>query len=320
MTLREVRLWILADKDEPISARVPRDAPGIQYYQAETEAELDAAPFSPQAIYACTGRALLKAAFLRAPDLEWVHSQWAGVEHLLFPELVSSHIPLTNTRSAYGGSLAEFVLASILYFEKNIPGLIAARGKWQHVPMEDVQGKTAVIVGYGDIGREVARRLRPLGIKVIGVRRSASSQVEPEADEVCASNALLQALAQADYVVLALPSTPGTQNFIGHNEFAAMRGQAILVNIGRGNTLDEIALIKALSSGKIRGAALDVFATEPLPTDHPLYNMHNVLVSPHCADRVRGWEDAPAKVFVENLLRFQRGESLHHIVNKTLGY
>jgi len=174
-------------------------------------------------------------------------------------------------------------------------------------------------VGYGDIGRAIAERARPLGMRVLALRRSAPG-TDPLADEFVAPERLPDLMARSDYVAVALPLTSETRRFVDRRAIAAMKPSAVFVNVGRGPVVDEEALIEALEAKRLRGAALDVFVNEPLPSGHPFYRMENVLLSAHCADHTRTWRDDAVRLFLDNLSRFRSGTPLRNVVDKTRGY
>jgi phosphoglycerate dehydrogenase-like enzyme len=255
-------------------------------------------------------------------NLRWIHSLSAGVEDLLTPAIKASEIPLTNSRGVYSRSLAEWGLMAMLYFAKDVRRLVEQRkaGVWAQFECQMLRDARLAILGYGSIGREVARLGAAFGMNVTGIRRSAPSSAPDEHATIVPSTQTLMALTDADYVVSALPLTPETRHAVGNREFAAMKPESIFINIGRGATVQESALIHALDQRKIRGAALDVFEVEPLPGDSPLWRMENVLLSPHCADHTATWEHESAEFFVENFERFAKGEPLRNIVDKESGY
>jgi len=185
-----------------------------------------------------------------------------------------------------------------------------------------VAGQTVGIVGYGDIGRAVASRVRPVGMNVLAVKRHlpASGQADPLVDEIYAPNSLREMLSRCDYIVVAAPLNAETQGLVGAAEFAVMKKTAVVINVGRGPVIDEGAMLKALSENKIKGAALDVFDEEPLPHGHPFYSLENVLLSPHCADHTPDWLDNAMAFFLAQFERFRRQEPLLNVVDKKLGY
>eukprot|EP00727_Mastigamoeba_balamuthi_P013061 m51a1_g8378 putative d-isomer specific 2-hydroxyacid dehydrogenase (332) ;mRNA; r:168028-169468 len=263
-----------------------------------------------------------------APGIRWVHSKFAGLDWLLYPAapqaLVTRPVVVTTTRTVYSWSLAEWALAGALYFEKQVARLQrqqAARA-WDKFVVGELRGKTLCVVGYGDIGRCVATLARAFGMHVLAVRRSAGASAGPAgpAAQVAGPESLEAFLSQADYVALALPLTPQTRGLVGARQLAAMRRSAVLINVGRGATVDEAALVEALREGRIAGAALDVAAVEPLPESSELWSLPNVLISPHCADNTPAWTEDAYLVAEENCRRFCRGEQLQFVAEATAGY
>jgi phosphoglycerate dehydrogenase-like enzyme len=265
--------------------------------------------------------ALFRTVFPSAKRVRWVHSMWAGVDKLLFPELVASAAMLTNGRGVFKEGLAEFAVASILFFAKDLRRLIRNQeaGRWEQFDVLEVRKQALGIVGYGEIGRESARLARGLGMKVYAVRRRAT---EPDkyVDRMFPVTELRDMLSLCDYVLVAAPLTKETHGMIGVAELAAMKTSAVIMNVGRGPVIGESALIAALENGALKGAALDVFETEPLPAGHPFYNMPNVLLSPHSADHTAGWQDLAMYKFIENFQLFRDGKPLDNIVDKKAGY
>jgi phosphoglycerate dehydrogenase-like enzyme len=269
-------------------------------------------------------RALLRDVFLMSHRVRWIHSRSAGLEQVLFPELIESEVILTNGGGVFSPSLGEFVLAAILYFAKDFRRMISSQvaGLWEQFDVTMVSGQTVGIVGYGSIGRAVAARARALEMNVLALRRriSLKTKEDPLIDQEYGSEQRLEMLSQCDYVVVTLPLTEETRGLIAEAEFAVMKKNAVVINVGRGPTIDEREMIRALSENRIRGAALDVFDQEPLPQGHPFYSLENVLLSPHCADHTPDWLDNAMRFFLAQLERFKRREILFNIVDKTLGY
>jgi len=264
-----------------------------------------------------------RAVFRMCPRLRWVHSLTAGVENVLFPELIASPVPLTNSRGVFSRSLAEFVIGAALFFAKDFRRMVGSQqaGVWDCFDVDEIHGKLLGIVGYGDIGGTVAERARAFGMRVAAVRRRPElSRDDPLLDKVFAPAQIRDLLAMADYITLAAPLTPETLGLIGEAEFRAMRPSAVLINIGRGPVVVESVLVRALQEGWIRGAALDVFDTEPLPAGHAFYRLDNVLLSAHCADHTPGWVEAAMELFLENFERFLAGKPLLSLVDKKAGY
>lgn len=268
--------------------------------------------------------ALLRDVFLLSRRLRWIHSRAAGLEQTLFPELIESEVILTNGGGVFSASLGEFALAAILYFAKDFRRMIDNQlaGIWEQFDVTMISGKTLGIVGYGSIGRAVAARARALEMRVIGLRRHVPqlSDQDPLIEQVYESEQRLEMLSRCDYVVVTLPLTERTRDLIGDAEFAVMKNSAVIINIGRGPTINEQAMIKALLEKRIRGAALDVFDQEPLPQGHAFYSLPNVLLSPHCADHTPDWLDDSMRFFLAQLDRFQRAQPLLNVVDKKSGY
>lgn len=269
-------------------------------------------------------RELLARVFAMSPKLKWVHSRSAGLDTVLFPELIESPVTVTNGVGVFSPPLGEFALACILFFAKDLRRMVRAQeaGRWEQFDMPALGGQTVAIVGYGDIGRAVAMRVRAMGMRVLAVRRNPLPySVDPMVDKIYASADRLEAISQADYVVACAPLTEETRSMIGEPEFAAMKPEAVVINLGRGPVIDEAAMLKALSTGRIKGAGLDVFDTEPLPDGHPFYQLSNLLLSPHCADHTPDWLIRAMRFFLENFERFRKGEPLANVVlDKRRGY
>jgi phosphoglycerate dehydrogenase-like enzyme len=266
----------------------------------------------------------LRQVFQMCPRVQWVHTRSAGLDNVLFPELVESPIPLTNGSGVFSPSLGEFALAAILYFAKDLRRMVRNQeaGRWEPFDITEITGQTVGIVGYGDIGRAVATRVRPMGMRVLAMKRHGAPvyNVDPLVSHVYTPDRLMEMLPLCDYVVVSTPLTAETKAMIGEAAFASMRPDAVVINLGRGPVIDEAAMIKALSENRIKGAALDVFDREPLPEGHPLYSLQNVLLSPHCADHTPDWMDRAMQFFLDQFDRFVKGEPLMNIVDKKLGY
>jgi phosphoglycerate dehydrogenase-like enzyme len=258
-------------------------------------------------------------------SLRWVHSLSAGVEHLLFPELIESPVPVTNARGVFKRALAEFATLGALYFSRRVRLMIEHQRQveWKILQVENIAGRSMGIVGYGEIGRECALLAKGIGMRINAVRRRPELAAnDPLIDKAYAPADLKSMLAESDVVVLAAPATPETFHMISEPQLRAMKPTAILVNIGRGTLVDEPQLVRALQEGWIAGAALDVFETEPLPKESPLWAMENVLISPHSADRTvhPDWLEMAAQRFVNNFHLFAEGKPLEYVVDKRAGY
>ncbi len=266
---------------------------------------------------------LVECVLAMAPRVRWIHSASAGVESLLIPAIVERAVTLTNARGAYSAALGEFVLAAMLFFAKDLRRMVRsqAAGQWDPFEVEMLKGSVLGIVGYGDIGRAVAARAHPFGMRIFALRRRPElCQGDPLLERAFPNERLHEMLAASDYVAAALPLTAETHGLIGVPELSAMKPSAVLINVGRGPVIDEPALVRSLEEKRIRGAALDVFEHEPLPEGHPFYRLENVLLSPHCADHTTGWLERSMELFLENFERFREGEPLKNVVDKRLGY
>jgi phosphoglycerate dehydrogenase-like enzyme len=262
----------------------------------------------------------LRELWPRLPELRWVHVAAAGVDAFLFPEMLASDVIITNSRGAFDEPVTEFALALILATAKRLNLTMANQGArhWQHYETRLLAGRRALIVGFGAIGHRIGRSLRDLGMRVVGIRRSG--EPHPDADEMFTLAALREQLGLADYVVLVLPQTDETRQLIGADELRLMRPSAVLVNVGRGSAVNELALAEALTAGTIAGAALDVFEREPLAEDHPLWTAPNVLITPHMASDADDWRQRIMDVFSDNLTRYLENQPLLNVIDKQRGY
>jgi phosphoglycerate dehydrogenase-like enzyme len=316
---------VLADPTDPLLAMLA-DLPGKTGIAVgnSPEAFVRAAPDASVIFNWSGSRALLREVFAMAPKIRWVHSRSAGLDSLLFPELVESPVPLTNGTGVFSQSLGEFALGAILYFAKDFRRMIRNQmaGRWEQFDITEISGQTVGIVGYGDIGRAVATRVRAMGMRVLAVKRHGPPlyNVDPLVDQIYAPEHRIEMISRCDYIVASAPLTPETRGMIGEAEFAAMKPSAVTINVGRGPVIDEDAMLKALTEGRIKGAGLDVFTHEPLPEGHPFYRLENVLLSPHCADHTADWLEQAMRFFLGNFERFRKGEPLRNVVDKKLGY
>ena len=259
----------------------------------------------------------------RAPRLRWIQFTSAGVDHLWNPTLREANIIVTSTRGIHVIPLSEFVLSCILMFAKGWPRLIRQQREheWSKFLTEEVHGKTLVCIGVGEIGKGVGRLARAFGMRVIGVRRRDDvHERPPEVDEIFPVSALSQVLPRADYVVACLPLTALTRACLGEEAFRAMKPSAFFVNVGRGKTVDENALVRSLREGWIRGAALDVFAEEPLPQNSPWWDLPNVLICPHMGTDTALYAEHITEVVCDNLKRYAQGQPLRNVIDQNEGY
>jgi phosphoglycerate dehydrogenase-like enzyme len=276
----------------------------------------------------------------KAPRLRWVQLHSAGADHLLGHPIMKSDVLVTTSSGIHATPIAEYTFASMLAWSRRLPKMIYyqnrhewPQGRWDIFVGQELRDATLGIVGYGSIGREVARIGKCFGMRVVATKRSvaevrdtgyrAPGTGDPEAqvlDRIYPPERLGEMLAECDFVVISLPLTPETKRLIGEEELRAMKPSAYLVNVSRGDIVDEIALIKALQEGWIAGAGLDVFEREPLPPDSPLYDLDNVILSPHVAGFSPHYDDRASDLFAENLRRYLAGEELLNLVDKEAGY
>ncbi|MGH7353515.1 MAG: D-2-hydroxyacid dehydrogenase [Candidatus Rokuibacteriota bacterium] len=256
--------------------------------------------------------------YAKAGRLEWLQVMGAGVDWALVPEL-PARVVVTRAPGVFGPWMREYVLGWCLWVTQKTEAYRAAQRnrRWIDAMLPDLlRGKTLAVVGLGDIGRAIARAARAFDMRVLGVSRSG--RAAREAHRVYALGALRTAVAAADFVVVVLPLTGATRGLIGPREIAAMKPTAWLLNIGRGAVVDETALVAALEARRIGGAILDVFPTEPLPPDHPLWRLDNAVITPHISGPSTPEEIAP--VFDDNLKRWLAGRPLRHVVDRRRGY
>lgn len=253
-----------------------------------------------------------------AGDLRWIQWAGAGVDALLFPGLVESDVTITNAGGIYDQPIAEHVLALMLAHAKRLPDAVRNQqtSTWRYQTVRPVRGTTAVVLGAGGIGRAIARLLLAIGVDTTLVATSTRS--DEEFGSVTAWGN--RDLSRTDWLIVAAPLTPSTRQLIDAAVLAELPSRATLINVGRGASLDEAALAAALYAGELAGAGLDVFETEPLPSDSPLWQMDNVIITPHHAGDLDDYVERVAALFLENLARYRAGELLLNVIDKRLGY
>lgn len=283
---------------------VPRDEKTIRDYITQADILLANPPIAAQWLD-------------QAQNLRWVQSTFAGIDALAAPGLRRDYL-LTNVKDVYGPAMAEYVFAFILGLEKELFAFRNAQQekRWDQKPSRTLEGKTLGVLGTGSIGREIARAGKTFGLRTVGLRRGQGS-VE-HFDAVYPMQELHTVLTQSDYLVCVLPNTPETVGLLDADAFATARPGSIFLNIGRGNTVDESALTKALDRGQIRTAVLDVMNAEPLPPESPLWGREDVYITPHVSGYIVS--DRIFSIFEENYRRFLAGEELLYQVDFTRGY
>lgn len=257
------------------------------------------------------------------PRLRWVQGTSAGIGGMLHRKgLVSAPITFTTAAGVHGAPLAEFTLFGLLYFRMDVPWLASQQAKhqWETRAHGLLRGSRVLLVGLGGIGREVARLLSAAGLEVWGAGRAGRTYQVPGVSRYTDDEHLADLLPEADALVLACPLTDRTRNLIGAAELAHLPPGAVLVNLARGEVVDEEAMTAALTAGHLGGACLDVFATEPLPASSPLWDLPNVLVSPHSASTVPDENRLITELFIDNLHRWLAGEPLRNVFDRQAGY
>ncbi|MFI1420165.1 D-2-hydroxyacid dehydrogenase [Streptomyces sp. NPDC020731] len=262
-----------------------------------------------------TSRAVRAAWPGEGPRPRWVHTASAGVDHLLCPELAASDTVVTNARGIFDRPIAEYVAALVLAFAKDLPRTLRFQRErtWRHRESRKVAGTRAVVVGSGPIGRAIAGTLTALGVRAALVGRTPRAGVHGPDD-------LDRLLARADWVIAAAPLTESTRGMFDARRFGVMQPSAHFVNVGRGQLVVEDALAEALRRRWIAGAALDVFDTEPLTPDSPLWHLPDLIVSPHMSGDTAGWRDELGEQFVELFELWAAGRPLVNVVDKRRGY
>ena len=282
--------------------------------------KLDALLAETEVVY---GLRLPQNLLTRAPGLKWIQVMSAGVNRFLDAEMIRSRVVMTNVSGIHATPIGEFVVSFMLMFAKQAPLYFQLKQEkqWQRVPSLVLRSQTVGIVGLGSIGREVARLAKAFGMRVLATRRSVKPVGRTRyVDIMFPRPQLRELLKESDFVVLAVPLTPETNRLIGEEELRAMKSTAYLINIARGEVVNEEALIRALDEHWIAGAGLDVFATEPLPPESRLWDLPNVILSHHVSGGMEDYATAATNVFHENLRRYLDGRKLINVVDKKKGY
>jgi len=314
---------IHSDKPEPALAVLAEHHPDLQAKVCETYAGLAEVIARTQAEVVYTVRfagtpQFPRQALVESATVHWVSVGGSGTDHLRPWD--PAKVTVTNAAGVAADMLAEYVLGAMLSFSLNLPGFAEHQRarQWTAGKVEPIAGRAVLILGLGKTGQAVARRAKAMDMLTLGVR--AHPRPTAHLDEVHGTEDLPDLWTRADFILCCLPLVETTRGLVGRAAFAAMKPTAVLIDVSRGGVVDEAALLAALDAGRIKGAALDVFATEPLPADHPLWGYKNVMITPHCSAVYDGWEEKSARMFAENLVRYRRGEALHNVVDPTRGY
>jgi D-2-hydroxyacid dehydrogenase (NADP+) len=326
------RIVITFDLDDKHLDRLRREFPDIDFVLCLDQGRL---PEVLPVAQALVGGGIRPDLLETCPDLRWVHSQGTGVDGLLFSELVESDVVVTNNSGVQASNMAEHLLAMMLAFARGLPELVRhqSKGKWiqplrtqvkdqsdfyEH-PTFEIGYQTLGIAGLGSVGRALAVRARALGMHVIGFRRRQGDPPEG-IDRIYGPDDWHEMLAEADHIANCLPLTPRTRHLFGEREFQSMKPTAYFYNVGRGETVDQDALTRALQSSGIAGAGLDVTTPEPLPADSPLWYTPNVLITSHTSGLSPNRWDRGIEILIENIRRYRQGQPLVNIVDKREGY
>jgi phosphoglycerate dehydrogenase-like enzyme len=317
------KVLIHHDRPEECLAVIAAHEPALEIHCCRTYGELPAAleAFGPEVIYGVrfAGTPTFpRRAILDSPTARWMAVGGSGTDHLA--PWNPTAFTVTNAAGVASASMAQYAIGAILSLTIGFPGFERDRQarRWDQRPIGGIDGKTVTIVGLGKTGCEVARRAKALGLGVVGVR--ARPRPTPNVDRVYGDADLHAALGAGDYVVLSVPLTASTRGFIDAAAFRAMRPGVILVDVSRGGVIEEAALFDAVGSGHVAGVALDVFEAEPLPPESPFWGLENAILTPHCSSLYDGWEGRSAEIFLDNLVRWRRGEPLENIVDPVRGY
>eukprot|EP01060_Flectonema_neradi_P035371 TRINITY_DN6495_c3_g1_i1.p1 TRINITY_DN6495_c3_g1~~TRINITY_DN6495_c3_g1_i1.p1 ORF type:complete len:356 (+),score=69.74 TRINITY_DN6495_c3_g1_i1:72-1070(+) len=332
MTARRLTVAIMGNTSNPLLQAYPRDL-NVNFVIADTAQKLldipeaqDAECLLAFAMDSSWSNQLIEV-FPKLPKVKWVHSFSAGIDamapfiHECLLKGDGANIPMTNGRGAFSSSLAEWVITAVLHFNKQIPRCIENKDNknWDRFTMDVVKGKTIGFVGYGHISQASAEYCKTMGMRVVALRRDASKPAK-FADVVFPNEQKSEMLSQCDFVVSVLPGTPDTQNFFNKEVFASMKKGCVFISIGRGVVVDEDALADAMESGHIAAASLDVFKTEPLPSESRLWDLDNLLITAHNADKTADFSELGWGIWKDNYQAYLNDAPLATLVDKVAGY
>ena len=259
-----------------------------------------------------------KKSLLQSNSVKWVSIGGSGTDHL--GQWDADRLTVTNAAGVASDMMSEYVLGVMLNFSLNLHGFMRAQTehKWSDGKVSLIKERTALILGLGHTGQAVAARCKAMGMNVLGVR--ARPKKTKHVDQVFGMADLPDLWNRADYVIVCVPLLDSTRGLVNQQSFRDMKPDSVLINISRGGVVEENSLIEALISGSISGAGLDVFAAEPLPQGHPLWDLKNVIITPHCSSVFDGWEMSSVRMFVKNISRYRLGKPLLNIVDPKRGY
>jgi len=305
---------------EPQLAQIQAAAPGMRVVRATERAEIEGVLDDVEIAISFPHDLLTRARRLR-----WLQEWGAGVDWLLrHPEVAELDFTLTNASGVHAIPISEQILGYLLAFARQLPAAVRAqeRRAWQPAKRNqlfELAGQTMLLIGVGAIGERTAALAAALGMRVIGIRQNPAGDI-PGVQAIYGPDRLHDLLPEADCVVLTVPLSRATQGMIGERELRAMKPTSYLINIGRGGTIQQPALIQALREGWIAGAGLDVFDQEPLPATSPLWEMQNVIITAHYAGLTPAYDQRALAIFLDNLRRYRAGEPLRNVVDKAAGY
>ncbi len=318
-----LKLIVHAAEPEPLIARLQATHADVAMTPCDSYAAMDGLveDVQPDIVYSIRFAGtpgFPRDALIGPAGPKWISVGGSGIDHLRGWD--TSRTTVTNSAGVAAHAMAEYIIGCALHFSLDIPGLNADKRQrtWPGRIMTPLRGKTLLIVGLGSTGKQVARLAKALGMMVIGTR-ARPSPVD-HVDEVHAGDRLGELWSRADIIAVCAPLLESTRNLIDQQAFAAMKESTVLIDVSRGGIVNQQALIDALASGKMKAAALDVFETEPLPPDNPLWEIENALISPHCSSVFDGWELDSLDMFSDNLSRWKKGEPLENVVDPDRGY
>lgn len=306
--------------------RLGRDFPGLEVVQRKSYDGIETELRDAEVIFTIS---LRPQQFAAAQKLKWIHAPTAAVHQFMFPEVIDSQVVLTNSNEVHGPVVAEHVIALIFALAKRIPQAVVLQQQrvWGQESMwsqgqrsQEIAGATLGLIGVGSIGRRVAQMASGLGMKVVAVRGHVEKGTPPGAEAVYSTQELDKLLGQSDFVVMAAPLLDTTEKLMNAARFEQMKPDAFLINVGRGPQVDEVALAQALRTKRIAGAVLDVFEEEPLPANSPLWDLDNLLITPHTAGLTEKLWHRHYELFSENLRRYLNHQPLLSVVDKHCGY
>jgi phosphoglycerate dehydrogenase-like enzyme len=322
MNARAPTVIVSSDRPEAAVALLRSAHPDVTVYSCTTYDDL------PALIEGTSADAIFAERFAPAPyprkalvesSVKWVGVSGSGTDHLAPWD--TARVTVTNAAGVAADMMAEYTLGAMLAFSLDHLGFRKAQAdrRWlANGHVQPIEGRTLLIVGLGHTGEAAARRAKAMGMTVLAVR--ANPAPAPNVDEVHGIAALATLLPRADFLLVCVPLTKATRGLIGHDALTRLPPHAVLIDVSRGNVVDQTALAEALAEGRLKGAALDVFEREPLPPESPFWAMENVILTPHCSSVYPGWLDKSARFFSENLARWKNGEPLLNVVDPARGY